>query len=92
MHCMVVFMKDEGTNLICMATTLCFIVDCHPLKLQQVYEGTCFGHVMSETFLQYATNDAKVAIRLKHISLKSGRASLQKMITWTKKSRKRSHG
>ncbi len=49
MNCAIVFVKNEGTNLIFMATTLCSIIDCHPLKLQHVYEGTCFGHVMSKT-------------------------------------------
>jgi hypothetical protein len=52
MHCAIVFVKNESTNLIFMATTLCFIVDYHPLKLQQVYEGTCFGHVIYETCFQ----------------------------------------
>jgi hypothetical protein len=47
-----------------MATTLCFVVDCHLLKLQQIYEGTCFGHIMSKA-CQYATNDEKVTTCLK---------------------------
>ncbi len=48
MHHMIAFVKDEGSNLMSMATTLCSIVDCHLLKLQWVYEGTCFGHIMSK--------------------------------------------
>jgi hypothetical protein len=39
MHHMIAFVKDEGNNLLSMATTLCSIVHCHLLKLQQVYEG-----------------------------------------------------
>jgi hypothetical protein len=46
MHRMIVFVKDEGNNLMSMATTLRSIVDCHLLKLQRVYESTCFGHIM----------------------------------------------
>jgi hypothetical protein len=46
MHHMIAFVKDEGNNFMYMATTLCSIVDYHLLKLQQVYEGTCFGHIM----------------------------------------------
>ncbi len=61
---MIKFVKDEGINLISMATTLCFVVDCHLLKLQQIYEGTCFGHIMSKA-CQYATNDEKVTTCLK---------------------------
>jgi hypothetical protein len=33
-------------------------IDCQPLKLLKVYEGTCFRHVMFKT-CQYATNDDK---------------------------------
>jgi len=29
----VAFVKDEINNLISMVVTICFIVDCHPLKL-----------------------------------------------------------
>ncbi len=34
---------------------------------------------------QYATNDDKVAIGLKHVNVKNTQASLQKKITFTKK-------
>jgi hypothetical protein len=51
MHRMVTFVKDEGSNLMFMATTLCSIVDCHPLKLQRVYEGTCFNHIMFKVII-----------------------------------------
>jgi hypothetical protein len=46
MHRMIAFMKDEGNNLMYIATTLRSIVDYHLLLLQQVDEGTCFGHIM----------------------------------------------
>ncbi len=46
MHCMIAFVKDVSNTLMSMATTLHSIVDCHLLKLQRVYEGTCFGHIM----------------------------------------------
>jgi hypothetical protein len=49
MHCMITFVKDESNNFILMVTTLCSIINCHLLKLQQVYEGMCFGHIMSKT-------------------------------------------
>jgi hypothetical protein len=35
-----------GTNLLAMVATLHFIIDCEPLKIFRVYEGTCFGHAM----------------------------------------------
>jgi hypothetical protein len=33
MHCMIAFVKNEGSNLMFMAPTLRSIVDYHPLKL-----------------------------------------------------------
>jgi hypothetical protein len=41
-----------------MAIALCSIIDCEPLKILKVYEGTCFGRVMSKAY-QYITNDDK---------------------------------
>jgi hypothetical protein len=54
------------------------------LELQWVYKGSCFGHVMSKA-CQYGTNDDKVVIGLKHVSVKNVQFSLQKIITWIKK-------
>ncbi len=44
MHHVIAFVKDERNNLNTMATTLCFIIICQPLKFNHVYEGTYFGH------------------------------------------------
>jgi len=48
LHQVNTFVKDEGTNLYAMAAALHSINDCEPLKILRVYEGTCFGHVMSK--------------------------------------------
>jgi hypothetical protein len=48
-HCMIAFVKDEGMNLTSITTTLCSIVYCFFLKLQWVYEGVCFSHIMFKT-------------------------------------------
>jgi hypothetical protein len=53
MHHVITFMKDEGSNLNSMETTLHFIIICQPLKLNHVYESTCFGDVMFKA-CQYA--------------------------------------
>ncbi len=45
------------------------IIDYEPLKILGVYESTCFGHVMSKAY-QYATNDDKISIGLKNVSVK----------------------
>jgi hypothetical protein len=56
---MIIFVKDEGSNLGSMAIKLWSIIDCELiLNLLWIYEGTCFGHVMFKT-CQNATNDDK---------------------------------
>jgi hypothetical protein len=47
----------------------------------------CFGHIMFKAY-QYATNDEKVIVGLKQVDVKATQGNLQKIITWTKKSRK----
>jgi hypothetical protein len=56
--------------LISLATTLNYIVDCHCWKLQWVYEGFCFIHVMFKA-CQYVTNDNKIVVGLKNVSVKN---------------------
>jgi hypothetical protein len=80
MHHVITFMKDEGSNLSTMATTLCFIIICQPLKFNHVYEGTYFGHVMSKV-CQYAINNDKVSKGLMQVNVKDAQATLQKTIT-----------
>jgi len=47
LHQVIAFIKNESINLSIMATTLHSIIDYEPLNILRVYEGTCFGHVMS---------------------------------------------
>jgi hypothetical protein len=68
-HHVIAFVKDEGSNLTSMASALCSIIDCQHLRLLKVYEGTCFGHVMSKA-CQYATNDDKVSKGLVQVNVK----------------------
>jgi hypothetical protein len=71
MHHVITFMKDEGNNLTSMVVALHeSIVDCQPLKLEMVYEGMCFGHIMFKA-CQYAMNDEKMTNDLKHVSVKA---------------------
>jgi hypothetical protein len=60
MHHVITFVRDKGSNLTTMAIALCFIIDCEPLKLIKVYEGTCLEHVMYKVY-KYVTNDEKVS-------------------------------
>jgi hypothetical protein len=47
MHYVITFVKNEGNNLMSLAS-LHSIIDCHTLKLQRVYEGMCFHHISSK--------------------------------------------
>ncbi len=51
-------MKYENITLIVTVVALHSIIDCEPLKILTVNEGTCFGHVMSKAY-QYITDDDK---------------------------------
>jgi hypothetical protein len=50
LHQVIVFVKDEGIDLIVMATTLHSIVDYEPLKFFSIYDDECFGHVMFKVY------------------------------------------
>jgi hypothetical protein len=63
-----------------MVTTLWSIIDCEPLKMLWVYEGTYFGHVMSKA-CQYATNYDKVFTWMTLVNVKDFQVGLQKTIT-----------
>jgi len=55
--------------------SLCSIVDYELLNLPHIYEGICFGHVLSKA-CQYSTNDDKVSIGLRQMSVKYGQTGL----------------
>jgi hypothetical protein len=73
-----------------MATTLQSIIEYEPLKLLQVHEGICFGHVMFKMCL-YATNDDKVFTTLTLVNAQKKFKLVYNIYVyiWTKKSRKR---
>jgi hypothetical protein len=50
------YVKNEGTNLGTMTTTLKSIISCEALNLFAPFDAACFGHVMSKA-IQYVTND-----------------------------------
>jgi hypothetical protein len=83
----IVYVKDEGSNLNAMIIALKVVVNCESLGLEENFQGTCFGHVFSKT-CQYGTIKEKMCKDLKYVSIKSVQAHLQKCIIWPKKSRK----
>jgi hypothetical protein len=60
--------KNEGLILSTMTSAFKFVMKCEGLGLEESFQGTCFGHVFSKAY-QYATNDEKVCMGLKYISI-----------------------
>ncbi len=44
----VTYVKDEGSNMNTMATTLKSVVSCDILGSEESFQGTCFGHAFSK--------------------------------------------
>ncbi len=76
--------KDEGSNLASLTTTLISIVNCYPLKHITPFIDFCLRHVRSKV-ASYATNDSKVCGGLTKVNLKQAQVALQKTNTLTKK-------
>jgi hypothetical protein len=49
--------------------TLEYVVNCDNLRLEEPFQGPCFGHAMSKA-CQYATTNKKVSIGLHEMSIK----------------------
>jgi hypothetical protein len=70
-----------------MIVALKVVVNYEFLGLEKRFQGTCFGHAFSKA-CQYGTIEETVCKDLKHVSVKSTQANLQKCIIWPKKFRK----
>jgi hypothetical protein len=44
----IVYVKDEGSNLNTMTIALKFVVKCEVLGLDEKFQGACFGHAFSK--------------------------------------------
>ncbi len=71
----IAYVKDEGSNLNTMTTTLKSIVSCDLLGLEESFQGTCFGHAFSKA-CQYATIEEKVCKDLQYVSIKFAQGDL----------------
>jgi hypothetical protein len=76
--------KDESFNLNAMTFALKYVVSCETLGLQESFNGTYFGMLLSKA-CQYVTTNEKVCINLRYVSIKANQADLQKCMTWLKK-------
>jgi hypothetical protein len=66
----IVYVKDEGSNLNTMRIVLKFVVKCEVFGLNESFQGVCFGHAL-EKACQCATINEKVCKNFKFISIKS---------------------
>ncbi len=71
----IVYVKDEGSNLNTMTTTLKSIVSCDMLGLEEIFQSTCFGHAFSKA-CQYVTTKEKVCKDLQYVSIKFAQKDL----------------
>jgi len=75
MRKIIVYVKDEGSNLYTMTTTLKSIVNCDMLGLEEIFQGICFGHAFFKA-CQYATMKGKNCEDLQYVSIKSTQRDL----------------
>jgi len=68
----IIYVKDENTNLNTFTFAFASVVFCAPLQLVAPFTGTHFGHVMSKAW-QYATNDTKIGVGMKEACSKSSK-------------------
>lgn len=83
----IAYVKHKRSNLNTLTSTLIYVVFYFSLWLACPFVGSCFGHAMSKV-AQYATDDIKMCVKFLEVNLKEIQSSLQKIITWTKKSKK----
>ncbi len=68
----IIYVKDESTNLNTFAFAFANVVFCAPLQLVSPFSGTRFGHVMFKA-CQYAINDTKIGVGMKEVCSKSSK-------------------
>ncbi len=63
----ITYVKDEGSNLNTMSTTLKSIVSCDILGLEESFQGTCFGHAFSKA-CRHAITKEKICKNLRYVN------------------------
>ncbi len=78
------YMKNEGSNMGMLNSALAFVVSCKFLDLWKPYIGTCFVHFTPKC-CKFATSEDKVCMEMGEVYLKNVQTTLHEIITWTKK-------
>ncbi len=71
----IAYVKDEGSNMNTMITTLKSIVSCDMLGLEESFQDIYFGHAFSKA-CQYAIIKEKNCKDLQYVSIKSTQGDL----------------
>jgi hypothetical protein len=79
----ILYMKNEGSNMGMLNSALAFVVSCKFLDLWKPYIGTCFTHFTPKC-CKFATSEDKVCMEMGEVSLKNVQTTLHEIITWTK--------
>ncbi len=71
----IIYVKDEGSNLYTMTTTLKSMVSCDMLGLEESFQGICFEHAFYKA-CQYVTTKEKFCEDLQYVSIKFAQGDL----------------
>jgi hypothetical protein len=74
----IIYVKDEGSNLNTLTNALTNVVYYSPLPLACPFIGSCFGHAMFKV-AQCAINDTKLCVGFFEVSLKGVQAHYKKL-------------
>ena len=83
----ILYVKDEGSNLRTLASSLPIVGSCKPLALLQPYPQVCFRHIMLKV-CQNSTYDTKLCVGMKKVSIKDTQTNLKKQLHELKSPRK----
>jgi hypothetical protein len=79
------WVKDEGSNLNTMITTLKSIVSDEVMILGESFQGTCFEHAFVKACQYVVMNHEKICKCLKYVSIKVTQGDLQKCVSFGRK-------
>jgi len=77
------YVKNEGSNLNTMTTTVKYIISCDVLGLIESSHNSYFGHAFFKA-CQHASTDENVYKGLKYVFVKIAQYDQHKCITWPK--------
>lgn len=77
----IAYVKDKSSKFNTMTNALKSIVNCESIGLDEIFQGSHFGHVFSSA-CQYGTTYEKKCRSFKYISTKFTHVNMQKCIIW----------